>query len=144
MTGFKWQVEREGPKGEGGGEDVGVGKRGLCEPDRVDRRKERYGDCGGGVEQMLREAEDGEQGSGCEGADKESRREDMEASEVPERAEQDVRQRRMGVGEVRNELAGMEEVERGGDVVAALIPEVRQAQKCEVREGYGGKEQREE
>jgi hypothetical protein len=39
-----------------------------------------------------------------------------------------------------NERAGAKEVPRRGDVVAALVPEVGQAEQCEVREVDGGEE----
>ncbi len=50
----------------------------------------------------------------------------------------------MGVGEMRNQLAGVIEVQRGWNVVAALVPEVGQAEQREVSEGDGGEEQDEE
>ena len=50
----------------------------------------------------------------------------------------------MGVGEsgLRDQRAGAEEVPRGRDVVAGLVPEVRQAKERDVREVDGGEEQR--
>ena len=60
-----------------------------------------------------------------------------------EAGEQDGRQRRVGVGDggLRDEGAGAEEVQRGGDVVAALVPEVGEAEEGEVREEDGGEEE---
>ena len=61
-----------------------------------------------------------------------------------QRGEQDGGQRRVGVGGggLRDEGAGAEEVPRGGDVVAALVPEVGQAEQGEVGEVDGDEEER--
>jgi hypothetical protein len=136
-----WEIQREGPQREGGGEDVGVGERGLGEPDGVYGGEDRKTDGCRRAEQALGEPEDRQQ-TGCgEGADEQAGGHNMVAHQVPEGAEQDVRQRRVGVGELRDELAGVIEVQRGRDVIAALVPVVRQAQQGGVAEGDGGEEQ---
>ncbi len=48
----------------------------------------------------------------------------------------------VGEGGLRNEGAGAEEVPRGGDVVASLVPEVGQAEEAEVSEVHGDEEER--
>ena len=53
----------------------------------------------------------------------------MNPDNMPEQAECDVREGRMGVGEVGNELAGAVEIEGGGDVVAAFVPVVGEAEE---------------
>jgi len=138
------EVEGEGPEGEGGGEDVGVGQRALGEPDGVDGGEEGDGDGGSSVEEPLGETEDGKEAGGGEGSDEQAGREDVEAYDVPERAEEDVGQRRVGVGEVRDQLAGVVEVQSRGNVVAALVPEVRKVKQGEMGEGDGCEEQEEE
>jgi hypothetical protein len=45
---------------------------------------------------------------------------------------------------VRNHAAGAEEIQCGGNIVAALVPEIREAEKSEVREIDSDKEEREE
>ena len=52
----------------------------------------------------------------------------------------------MGVGDggLRDEGAGAEEVPGGGDVVAALVPEVGEAEEGEMREIDEDEEEREE
>jgi len=47
----------------------------------------------------------------------------------------------MSVGELGNERAVVKIVERSGDVVAALVPEVGEVQEGEVTKGNGGKEE---
>ena len=69
----------------------------------------------------------------------------MVSRDVPECAENNIRQRRVGVGEVRDQPAVMVKVERGGDVVAGFVPVIREAQESKVREGdYGEKEWKED
>ena len=48
---------------------------------------------------------------------------------------------RVGEGGLGNERAGAEEVPRGGDVVAGLVPEVGEAEEGDVREIDGREEQ---
>ena len=110
-----------------------MGQRALGEPDGVDRGEECDGYGSGGAEEALGEAEDGEECSGSEGAGGEARREDVVAGEVPEGAEDDVGQRRVRVGELGDEGEAVVEVERGGDVVAAFVPEVGEVEEGEVR-----------
>ncbi len=138
------KVEGEGPEGEGGGEDVGLGEGALGEPDGVDGGEEGGGEGGGCVEEALGEAEDGEEGGGGDGGDEEARGEDVVADDVPEGAEEDVGDGRVGVGVVRDDLAVAVEVEGRGDVVAALVPVVGEMEEGEVAEGHGGEEQDEE
>jgi hypothetical protein len=138
------EVEGEGPKGEGGGEDVGMGQRALREPDGVDGGEEREGEGCAGVEEAGGQAVDGRKGGGGDGADGDPGDQNAGAGDVPERAEEDVRQRWVGVGEVRDEGESVVEVERGGDVVAAFVPVVGEAEEGEVVEGDEGEKCREE
>jgi hypothetical protein len=96
------------------------------------------------MSEALGQAEDGEQRGRGDGGDGEARGEDVDSDDVPERSEDDVGEGRMGVGEVRDELAGAEEVERGGDVVAAFVPEVGELEESEMAERYGKEEEGEE
>jgi hypothetical protein len=64
------------------------------------------------------------------------------AEEVPECAEDDVRKRRVGVGEVRDQPAVVVKVQRSGDVVAAFIPKVGEAEEGEVGEDDREEEKR--
>ena len=90
------------------------------------------------------QTKDGEHGGGSESAHQQPRCHDVEADNMPEGAEHNVRQRRVGIGEVGNELAGVKEVERGGYVVAALIPEVGQAKKGQVADRDSCEEEQKE
>jgi hypothetical protein len=134
------QVEREGPEGEGGGEDVGVGEGALGVPDGVDGGEQGDSEGRDVAEQPLGEAEDGQQAGRGEGTDREAGDEDVESEGVPERAQDDAGQRCVGVGKVRDEGAGMVEVQRGGDVVATFVPEVGQVEQGEMAERDGGEE----
>ena len=116
----------------------------MGEPDGVDGCEERDGYGSGGAEEALGEAEDGQKGTGSEGADHEARCEDVVAGDVPEGAEDYVGQGRVCVGELGDEGEAVVEVERGGDVVAAFVPEVGEAEESEVCKGYCGEEEREE
>ena len=127
------EIVGEGPEGEGGGEDVGVGQRTLRKPDGIDRREQRGGNRCGSSEQLAREAVDGQQSGGGDGCDKDSRSQNVVANDVPERSQKDIGQRRMSVGKVRNQRAGAVEVQCGGDVVTALVPVVGQAEQRPVR-----------
>ena len=142
--GCSGEVEGEGGEGEGGGEDVGVGQGALGEPDGVDGREEGDGYGSRRAEEALGEAEDGQECSGSEGAGGEARCEDAVAGKVPEGAEDDVGKRRVRVGELGDEGEAVVEVERGGDVVTAFVPEVGETEEGEVREGDCGEEEREE
>ena len=138
------EIVGEGPEGEGGGEDVGVSEGALGVPDGVDGGEQGDSEGRGVAEQSLGEAEDGQQASSGEGADGEAGDEDVESEDVPERAQHDAGQRGVGVREVRDERAGVVEVQRGGYVVAALVPEVGKVEQGEVAERDGGEEEAEE
>lgn len=116
----------------------------MSEPDGVDGGEQRGGDGGGRGEEALGEAEDGEQAGCGDGGDEQPCGEDVVSGNVPERTEKNVGERRVGVGIARNDLAGAVEVQRRGDVVAALVPVVGEAEEGEMREGDGGEEDREE
>jgi hypothetical protein len=90
---------------------------------------------------MLCQSKDGGEGRGGDGADEKTRGKDVQADDVPEGAQQNVRQRRMGVGELRNQPAVMVEVQRRGDVIAALVPVVGKAKQREMAERNDGEEQ---
>ena len=138
------KVDDEGAEDEGCGEDVCMGQRGLREPDWIASSENGDGESGGRAEKILCEPKDCEQAGGSEGAGKKARRKDVVSRDVPERAEQDVGQRWMCVGVVRDDPAVMVEVERGRDVVTGFVPEIREAEKREMRERDGGEEEREE
>ena len=131
---FWVEVEGEGPEGEGGGEDVGVGEGGLGVPDGVGGGED--GDGGGGefAEEAAGEAVDGEQGGGGDEADEGAGAAGDVAGDVPGAGEEERGQRRVGVGDggLRDQGAGAEEVQRGGDVIAAFVPEVGEAEESEV------------
>jgi hypothetical protein len=55
------EIVGEGPEGEGGGEDVGVGEGALGVPDGVDGGEQGDSEGRGVAEQSLGEAEDGQQ-----------------------------------------------------------------------------------
>jgi hypothetical protein len=138
------EIERESPEGKGGGEDVRVGEGRLREPDRIDRCEQRYGEGCRWAEKFLGEAQDREQTSSGEGTDDEARRQNVKPGEVPKRTEDYVGQRWVRVGEVWNEPAVAVEVQRGRNVVAALVPEVGQAQKGKMADHDSGVEDSEE
>ena len=96
------------------------------------------------IEEALRQPEDCGQPGGGDGADTQARRQNVQSDDVPKRAEQDVRQRRVRVGELRDEPAVMVEVQRGRNVVAALVPVVGQAEQGQVAERDRCEEQKPE
>ncbi len=138
------EVEGEAPEGEGGGEDVGVGEGALREPDWVDGGEETVTAATAVVGEVSCEVEDAEQRGGGDHADEGAGSADDESGEVPPAGEEDGGQRRVGVGDggLRDEGAGAEEVPRGGDVVAGLVPEVGEAEEGEVGEVDGDEEER--
>jgi hypothetical protein len=68
----------------------------------------------------------------------------VQPNDVPERAEQDIGQWRVRVRELWNKPAMMVEVQRGRDVVSALIPVVGQTEQGDVAERDRGEEQQPE
>lgn len=138
------EVEGEAPKRKCRGEDIGVGQRALCKPDGIERGEYDGGGGRGGVEQSACQPEDGEERSCRDHDDERARPTDDEAGEVPPRREENGGQRRVSVGEggLRDQRPGAEEVPRGRDVVAGLVPKVRQTKECDVREIDCGEEQR--
>ena len=130
------EIEGERPQGEGGGEDIGVGESALREPDG-EGGGEQGDDEGGEVSgEPAREAKDGEESGGGDDADEGAGAADDISGEVPPGGEEDRGERRMGVGDggLRDERAGAEEVEGGRDVIAALVPEVGEAEQCPMTE----------
>jgi len=121
-----------------------VGKRGLREPDWIASSENSDSDCSSWTEEILRKAKDCEQAGGSKGADQKARREDVVSRDVPERAEQDVGDRRVRIGEVRDEPAVAIKIQRSWNVIAGFVPEVRETEKRDVRERDGGEEERED
>src|SRR5882757_3886477 len=122
-------------------------KCGLCEPDGIDGREDQEGcsdliACG----ECVRDAIDSEQSEGRDEADKETRGEDMEASDLPPCSKKDRWKRRMRVAEsaLGNKGTEAKEVPGRGDVVASFVPEVRKAKKREMKQGDCSEEWREE
>ena len=113
----------------------------LGVPDGVERGEQRDGSCYGVAEQPLGEAEYCQQAGGGEGAYDESRGEDVQPKDVPQRAQHDVRERGVGVGIVGDQPAVVVEVQCGRDVIAALIPVVGQVEEREVAQRDGGEEE---
>ncbi len=137
------EIKGEGPQGEGSGEDVGVGEGALGEPDGVGGGQERDGERGKVSREAAGEAEDREQGSGGDDADERAGAADDKSGEVPPGGEEDGGEGGMGIGDggVGDEGAGAQEVQGGGDVVAALVPEVREPEESPVAQKDPDKEE---
>ncbi len=117
---LRCEVEGECPKGEGGGEDIGVSERALSEPDGISGSQQGDRGCGEVSCEAASEPKNREERGGGDDADKSAGAADDESGLG-----------RVGVGDggVGDEGAGAEEVERGGDVVAALVPEIRETKQ---------------
>ena len=140
------EVEGDGPEGEGGGEDIGVGEGALGEPDGVDGGEDGGDDGCGCAGEVASDAVDGEEGRPGDHADESAGSGDDESGEMPPCGEEDGWKGRVRVGDggLGDEGSGAEEVPCSGDVVAALIPEVGEAEEGEVGEEDGDEEEGEE
>ena len=120
-----------------------MGEGALGKPDGVDGGEDRRGGAGEGSGEVAPEPIDGKEGCGRDHADEGAGAADDEAREVPPAGEQDGGEGRVGVGEGGDGDQGAvaEEVQGRGDVVAALIPEVGEAQEGPVAEEDSDKEE---
>ena len=140
----RFEVERQPPQRKRRGEDVGVGQRALRKPDWIEGGEQRRSDGGARAQQVARQAKNCEQGRCGHHADEGACPAGDKARETPPARQQNRRQGRVRVGRRGdgNQRARAEEVPRRRDVVAALVPEVGQAQQRQVRQVDGGKEDR--